>query len=99
MKNYNRHISILPSMSEVFEKLINRQMNRFLREVLDPRVAEYRHGYKCQDVLLRLTEEWKNALENRKCVGPVQAFDCLLRVSLRFEIDILCRMVVSTLWR
>ena len=45
-------------------------------------VAEYRHGYACQDVSLRLIEEWKNVLENRKCVGAVlidlsQEFDCL----------------------
>ena len=67
--NY-RPVSILSSMSKVLEKLILRQMTPFLREILDPRIAACRQGYSCQDVLLRLVEDWKRALENRKHVGP-----------------------------
>ena len=79
--NY-RPVSILSSMSKVLEKLILRQMTPFLRKILDPRIAAYRQGYRCQDVLLRLVEDWKRALENRKHVGAVlmdlsKAFDCL----------------------
>ena len=55
------------------------------RRILDPRIAAYRQGcnrYNCQDVLLRLVEDWKRPLENRKHVGAVlmdfsKAFDCL----------------------
>ena len=79
--NY-RPVSILPSMSKVLEKLILRQMTPFLRKILDPRIAAYRQGYSCQYVLLRLVEDWKRALENRKHVGAVlmdlsKSFDCL----------------------
>ena len=80
MKNY-RPISLLPSMSKVLEKLILHQMNPFLRHILDPRIAAYRQRYSCQDVLMRLVEDWKRALENRKHVGAVlmdpEVFDCL----------------------
>ena len=81
MKNY-RPVSILPSMSKVLEKIILHQMSRFLREILDPRIAAYRHGYSCQDVLLKLIDDWKRALEKRRQVGAVlvdlsKAFDCL----------------------
>ena len=51
--NY-RPVSILSSMSKVLEKLILRQMTPFLRKLLDPRIAAYRQGHSCQDVLLRL---------------------------------------------
>ena len=79
--NY-RPVSILSSMSKVLEKLILRQMTRFLSKILDPMIAAYRQGYSCQDVILRLVEDWKRALENRKHVGAVlmdlsKAFDCL----------------------
>ena len=75
-------VSILPSMSKVLEKLILQQMTPFLKKILDPRIAAYRQGYSCQDVLLRLVDDWNRALENRKHVGAVlmdtsKAFDCL----------------------
>ena len=81
MTNY-RPVSILPSMSKFLEKIILHQMSQFLREILDPRIAAYRRGYSCQDVLLKLIDDWKGALEKRKHVGAVftdlsKAFDCL----------------------
>ena len=81
MTNY-RPVSILPSMSKVLEKTILHQMSQFLREILDLRIAAYRRGYSCQDVLLKLIDDWKGALEKRKHVGAVfmdlsKAFDCL----------------------
>ena len=81
MKNY-RPVSILPSMSKVLEKIILHQMSCFLREILDPIIAAYRHGYSCQDVLLKLIDDWKRALERRRHVGALlmdlsKAFDCL----------------------
>ena len=96
LMNY-RPVSILSSMSKVLEKLILRQMTRFLREILDPRIAAYRQGYSCQDVLRRLVEDWNRALENRKHVGAVlmdlsKAFDCLphqLRQIMRAHMVIL----------
>ena len=70
MKNY-RPVSILPSMSKVLEKIILHQMSRFLPEILDSRIAAYRHGDNCQDVLLKLIDDWKTALEKRRHVGAV----------------------------
>ena len=81
MNNY-RPVSILPSMSKVLEKIILHKMSQFLREILDRRIAAYRRGYSCQDVLLKLIDDWSGALEKRKHVGAVfmdlsKAFDCL----------------------
>ncbi len=68
-------------MSKVLEKKFH-QMSRFLQDILDPRIAAYRHGYSCQDVLLKLTDDWNMALEKCRYVGAVltdlsKAFDCL----------------------
>ena len=61
MKNY-RPESILPSMSKVLEKIIFHHLSRFLREIFDPRIAAYIRECSCQDVLLKLIDDWKRAL-------------------------------------
>ena len=81
IKNY-RPVSILPSMSKILERIIHEQLKTFLQEVLDHRISAYRAGYSCQYALLRLIEDWKLALEQKKHVGSVlmdlsKAFDCL----------------------
>ena len=81
MQNY-RPISILPSLSKVLEKIIHQQLLPFLGTILDPRMAAYRKGYSCQHVLLRVVEDWKLALDNRKHVAAMlmdlsKAFDSL----------------------
>ena len=81
MQNY-RPISILPSLSKVLEKIIHQQLLPFLETILDPRMAAYRKGYSCQHVLLRVVEDWKLALDNRKHVAAMlmdlsKAFDSL----------------------
>ena len=81
MKNY-RPVSILPSMYNIPEKVIHEQLMPFLENILDPRMAAYRKMYSCQHVLLRLVEEWKQALENNKYVAAMlidlsKACNCL----------------------
>ncbi len=69
MKNY-RPVSILPSLSKILEKIIHEQLLPFLEKILDPRMAAYRKMYSCQHVLLRLVEDWKQALETSRCSAP-----------------------------
>ena len=45
-------------------------------------LSAYRKNVSCQNVLLRLTEQWRKCLDNNKLVGAVlmdisKAFDCL----------------------
>ena len=80
-KNY-RPVSILPSVSKILEKVILHQLKPFLDTVLDPRVCAYRTGYSCQYALLRLVEDWKSAIEDKRHVASMlmdlsKAFDCL----------------------
>ena len=81
MKNY-RPVSILPCLSKILERTMLLQLNLFLDQILDPRVSAYRTGYSCQYALLRLIEDYKRALDDKKQVASTlmdlsKAFDCL----------------------
>ena len=80
-ENY-RPISILIVVSKVFEKIYSKQMEIYFYNISNPLLSAYRSKYGCHDVLLKLTEEWKYALDNRKFSGALlmdlsKAFDCL----------------------
>jgi hypothetical protein len=80
-KNY-RPVSVLTSISKVFEKLVAQQLCDFENCILHPYIAAFRKQYSCQSVLLKLTEEWRAALDKGKYVGTVlmdlsKAFDCM----------------------
>ena len=57
-KNY-RPISILNSVSKLFEKLIQNQLSPFFDENLSQHLCGYRKGYTTQYALLKLIESWK----------------------------------------
>ena len=80
-KNY-RPITVLPSVSKVFERLLANQMLPFVNNFLSPKVCGYRKGYNTQHALLKLVETCKKTLDNKGFVGAVlmdlsKAFDCL----------------------
>ena len=77
-----RPVSILASLSKVFETSMIRQMSPHLFSVYSKYLSAYRPGMGCHTVLLHATEMWKNALDNKKYVGVImtdlsKAFDCL----------------------
>ena len=80
-KNY-RPITVLPSVSKVFERLLVNQMLPFVNKFLSPSLCAYRQGYNTQHALPKLVETCKKTLDNRGFVGAVlmdlsKAFDCL----------------------
>ena len=80
-KNY-RPVSILTTLSKVFEKLIHTQFQAFTNTILNPKMSAFRAGYSCQHVLLDFLEDWSRAGECRLKYGAVfadlsKAFDCL----------------------
>ena len=80
-KNY-RPVSVLPSLSNVFEKLLLVQMQPHIDVILSDRMSAFRAGFSCQHVLLAMGERWREAIENKKLVGAVlvdrsKAFCCL----------------------
>ena len=57
-KNY-RPVSILNSVSKLFEKLIQKQLNPFFETKLNEYLCGYRKGKSTQYALLNLIESWK----------------------------------------
>ena len=62
-KNY-RPVSILKSVSKLFEKMIQSQLNTFFDEKLSQHLCGYRKGYTTQYALLKLIESWKKYRDN-----------------------------------
>ena len=82
LKGNYRPVSILPTFSKIFEKVLENQMVPFLNKVLSPNLSAFRRGYSCQDTLLMLTEQWRNDLRQGKIIGALlmdlsKAFDCM----------------------
>ena len=61
-KNY-RPVSILPTVSKIFERLMQEQINSFVVKHLSPYLCGYRKGYNTQYALLVMIEKWKKSLD------------------------------------
>ena len=73
-KSNYRPVSILVTLDKVFEKCLARQLSDYFSSILSPFLSAYRRGYSCEAVLLRLIEDWRNALDN-KCVVDAVSMD------------------------
>ena len=81
-KQYYRPVSVLTIFSKVFERFVLNSMLEYINSILSDHISAYRKGYSCQNVLLKLTEEWRQYLDKNEIVGAVlmdlsKAFDCL----------------------
>ena len=79
--NY-RPVSVLSSLSKVFESVICDQVQMYLDNVLSEDLSAYRKHYGCENVLFKCLEEWKFALDNNETAACIamdlsKAFDCL----------------------
>ena len=79
--NY-RPLSILPSVSKIFEKVLNQQLYEYFQNILSGLLSAFRKKYGCHHVLTRLVEDCKKALDKHMHVGLLlldlsKAFDCL----------------------
>ena len=81
VENY-RPVSVLPVVSKVFERIMDRQTNEFIVKHLSPYLCGYRKGYSCQYALLAMIERWKMSLDNYGFAGGIlvdlsKAFDTI----------------------
>ena len=79
--NY-RPVSILSVMSKIFERAINSQLSAYFNLHFNPFPSAIRSGYGCRTTLLRIVEDWKQALDKNYYLAAVlmdlsKAFDCL----------------------
>ena len=80
-KNY-RPITVLSSVSKVFERLMYEQIMPFAECFLSPLLCGFRKGYNTQHALLKFLETCKATMDSGGFAGAVlmdlsKAFDCL----------------------
>ena len=80
-KNY-RPVSVLPAVSKVYERLIQKQIAMYFKEHLSPYLCGYRKGFNAQHALIALIEKWKITLDKQGYAGALlmdlsKAFDTL----------------------
>ena len=80
-KNY-RPVSVLPTVSKIFERIMQGQMHSFVEKQLSPYLCGYRKGYNTQYALLAMIEKWKMSLDNNGYAGGIlmdlsKAFDTI----------------------
>ena len=79
--NY-RPVSILNTFSKISERYIQDKLTPLIDKCLSVFISAYRKKYSTNHVLIRLIENWKKHLDNKKFVGAVlmdlsKAFDCI----------------------
>ena len=91
-KSNYRPISVLSTIPKVFEKLKCDQLYRHFSPLFSDNMSGFLCGHSCCTALLKLTEDWRLALDSKKDVGVIaidlsKAFDSichnLLLVKLR----------------
>jgi hypothetical protein len=80
-ENY-RPISILPSISKVFERIILQQITFYVNDILSPYLCGFRKGYSAHHALLRLFDKLNKSLDRKMKIGLFlmdlsKAFDCI----------------------
>ena len=61
-ENY-RPVSLLPVVSKLFERLMQKQMVTYMEKFLSPYLCGYRKGFNAQYALLAMIEKWKKCLD------------------------------------
>ena len=79
----HRPVSILPSDSKIFEKLLISQINNYIDPYLSIYLCGFRKGMSAQNGLLFMLEKWKKCLDEKGSAGILltdlsKAFDCLI---------------------
>ena len=80
-ENY-RPVSILLSISKIFERNMFNQISTYIDNHLSKYLCGFRKGYSTQQRLILMLEKWKKALDNHNVAGALladlsKAFDCL----------------------
>ena len=80
-ENY-RPVSLLPIVSKLFERIMQKQMVAYIEKFLSPYLCGYRKGFNAQYALLAMIEKWKACLDGKGFAGAIlmdlsKAFDTI----------------------
>ena len=80
-KNY-RPVSVLPIVSNILERLLQKQAISHIEQYLSNFLCGYRQGYSTQTALISMLEKWRNILHSKGYYGAIlmdlnKAFDTI----------------------
>ena len=64
-KENHRTVSILPVLSKIFDRLMQKQINFFIKDYLSDFLCRYRQGFSTQHTLMKLIKSWRQCLDSR----------------------------------
>ena len=70
-KSNYRPITILLSLSKIFETLIHSRISHYFDDIFHEHVFPYRKNHGTDTALLSLTEKWRKELDQRNIIGIV----------------------------
>ena len=90
-ENY-RPISVLPTVSKVFERNMHNEIFSYIEKHLSPFLFGFRKGHNTEACLIIMIEKWRNALDKKLKAGAIltdlsKAFDCLNHRLLIAKLD------------
>ena len=65
-KDNYRPVSILSNISNIYERLMFKQISEYFEPILSKFQYGFRTGYSAQHCLLAMLEKWKSAVDNKK---------------------------------
>ena len=68
--NY-RPVSVLPTVSKIFERIMQKQITDYIGKVLSPSLCGYRKKFSKQYALLSLIERWRLYVDKQGFAGPL----------------------------
>ena len=83
IKSNYRHVSILPVISKIYERLIYEQIYKYFDQIFFKFQCGFRKGFTTQNCLLYIIENWKESLDQGFHYGALltdllKPFDCIM---------------------
>ena len=81
-KDNYRSVNLLPILSKIFERILFNQIYESTEKMFHKYLSGFRKRFSCQDILIRMTEDWRELLDKGQTIGVIaidlsKAFDCM----------------------
>ena len=71
VKGNYRPVSVLTTISKIYESVVNDQMYDFFNELFEGLLTAFRKGYSCQSLLVKFIDDIKRSVDQGDIVGTV----------------------------